>query len=234
MSKTFYIFAVLALCIANHVRADDILPPLITASGSGEVDVDPTEALVSIGIEQHNANLTALRQQVDKSASDIIAFLKDNGVEAKYIQTSYITVSPHYPDQSTSGDTNPDYYIAQKSMTYLLKNLSNYDNIMSGLYDRGLNTVDGITFKVANDTQPQIDAKAKAVANAQDTAQAMADQLGVELGNVYSVTDNGGSGPIPLAQSFAMEADLGSSGPSVSGGQIQYTSTVQVAFYIIQ
>ena len=208
MTKLIYSFAVLLLCLAIQIRAqnddeDQILPPLITTSGYGEVKVEPDEAEVSISVQLRDTNVQQLRTKIDNSTSNIIAYLKDQGIAERDIKTTYMTVYPFYSQSETNtGSTSPDYYNGQKSMTFLLKNLSDYDRIMSGLYDRGLNQVDGINFKVADEEPSKIEARRRAVANAKNLAESMADELGVELGNVYYVTDNsyGGPQPIPFAQ----------------------------------
>lgn len=241
MTKLTYTFAALLFCLVIQSRADDqILPPLITTSGYGEVKVEPDEADVSISVQLRDTSVQQLRTQLDNTTSNIIAYLKDQGIAAKDIKTNYMTVYPYYSQSETnSGNTNPDYYVGQKSMTFLLKNLSDYDNIMSGLYDLGLNQVDGINFKVANEDPSKIEAKRRAVANAQDIATAMAEELGVELGNVYYVSDSsyGGPQPLPIFANAAVAMDSagsGSAGPSVAGGEVTFSSNVNVAFYIIQ
>lgn len=231
--KNLYLLGVLIICITYHAKADDILPPLIKVSGTGEAKVEPTEAVVSIGVELHNKDIDELRKQVDKRASDLIAYLKKQGIAAKDIQTSSMNTYPHYPENDNSGNTNPDYYVGQKSMTFLLKKLENYDNILSGLFKLGLNRVDGVNFQVEEESKPKIEAKKKAVADAKKTAQTMAEELGVELGNVYSVSEDYTSGPVFVATAIDEEA-ADSTGSSVSGGQISFTSNVNVAFYIIQ
>jgi uncharacterized protein YggE len=234
--KSLYIFGLLLLSAAYYVTAD-IMPPLITVSGTGEVKVEPTEAQVSIGVELHDKDLDDLRNQIDKTTSDIIAYLKKQGIAAKYIQTSYITISPHYPENDNSGNTNPDYYIGQKSMTFLLQKLDSYDSVMSGLYKLGLNAVNGITFQVADEATPTLESKKLAVADAKNSAQAMAEELGVKLGKVYSISEYSYSQPIMEQEEDNEEVsseDMVLAGPSIAGGQISFSYDINVAFYIDQ
>src|SRR5688572_23535044 len=132
-----------------QLAAADVQPRLISISGVGEVKLEPDEVVVSIGIEIRDVSLHTAQAEVDKRASDVIAYLKKQGIEDKYIQTSYITLQPYYSYYgSGTGKTTPDYYIAQKTMTFVLKELSKYDSIMSGLYDVGINQVNDISFKM--------------------------------------------------------------------------------------
>ena len=232
--KALYSLALLLICSGYYVKAD-IMPPIVTVSGSGEVKVEPTQALVSIGVELHNKDIDELRTQVDKRASDIIAYLKKQDIAANHIQTSYITISPHYPEDDKSGNMNPDYYVGQRSMTFLLKKLDTYDSVMSGLYALGLNTVGDITFQVEDEETPKLESKRKAVVEAKESAQAMVEELGVNLGNVYSVSEDSNTEFVVMEAEagFATE-DAELAGPSIAGGQISFTYDINVAFYIDQ
>lgn len=245
MTKLTYIFAGLLLYLTLQARAQDL--PYITTTGYGEYKVEPDEAKVLIAIELRNEDAQELRRQIDNSTSHIIAYLKKQGVENKDITTTYVNINPYYSDdQANTGKTTPDYYDGQKSMTFLLKNLTNYDPIMAGLYDLGLNRLDGIYFQVSNEEDKKIEALKRATENARRKAETMATALGVEVGNIYYVTDTsyGGGGPVPappmmadaaMAAGSASETSSESSvGPSISGGEILYSASINVVFYIIQ
>lgn len=230
--KFSYYFGLLIICAIYYIQANDILRPFITVSGTGEVKVEPTQALINIGFELHNKDIDGFPSQVDKKASDIIAYLKEKGIDAKYIHTLDITIYPHYPDDN-SGNANPDYFVAQKSMIFVLKEITNYESIISELYYLDLNTINGITFQVEDETISRIESKRKAVENAKEVAQAMAEELGVEIGNVYSVTESYYSEPT-FDQTEMVDNKFSSPNPSISGGEMIFSADVNVVFYIIQ
>ena len=79
----------------NRVQAQQQqLPPLVNVSGVGEVRVQPTEVVVSLGVETREKTLEAARTETDKKAAAIISYLKKQGVEERNIQTSYVTLQP--------------------------------------------------------------------------------------------------------------------------------------------
>ncbi|GAB3816525.1 hypothetical protein GCM10028895_11810 [Pontibacter rugosus] len=134
---------------ALNVKAQQaaVMPPLVNVSGTGEVRVQPNEVVINLGVETREKTLDAARKETDKKAAAIISYLKKQGVDAKDIQTSYVTLNPIY-NNGEYGRTAPDFYVAQKNMTVVIKKLNKFDELLSGLYDVGANhvgdTVSGI------------------------------------------------------------------------------------------
>jgi len=236
MIKDSILFFIFFLFI-TFSRADDIPLPLMTVQGKGEVKIPPDRAAISIGVQLRNNTLSSVREEADQKSADIIAYLGNQGINSTDIKTSYVTLQPYYNYQPVDdGDPSPDYYIATKSLTFILRNLSRFDDVMQGLYDLGVNSVNGIEFQINNEEEQKIIAKRRAVNNAQDAANAMAEELGINLGRVYSVNDQTASGgnPVPYYTNgdFAT-ADDSSTGPSVAGGVVIVEASVAVNFYII-
>jgi len=131
----------------------------------------------------------------------------------------------------------------KKTVTFTLRNISAYDDVLNGLYDAGVNNVQSVSFEIENVQDQRLEARRLAVSNATAAAQLLADALNVTLDGVYSITDqtyDEGENPgpfLPDAIGIASEASAGSaasSGPSVSGGEISIDASVQVSFYIAQ
>ncbi len=221
-------------------QAQQVLPPMISVNGIGEVKVQPDEVVVTLGVELRDKNLDQVRQQTDKRAAAIIAYLKKQGVESKHIQTSYMQVQPvHSSASSDYGRTTPDFYMAHKTMTFVLTKLDKFDEVISGLYGVGINRVDGISFRVSDVEKHKVAARKKAVSDAKSKAAALTAELGAKVGKVYSISENtDGGGPRPLyAQQNMMMRDAAMSeagGPSIAGGEVVITSTVNVSFVIEQ
>ena len=234
--KTYLLLslAVIVSTIQLQAQQHQVMPPLVSVSGVGEVRVQPTEVVVNFGVETREKSLDAARTLTDRKASSIISYLKRKGVDANDIQTSYVTVRPVFSG-GEYGKTSPDFYMAIKTMTVVIKKLDKYDEIISGLYGVGVNRIDGITFQVANIEKYKAEARKKAVANAKQKATALTSELGAKLGRVYAISENGsGGGPRPMYKTAMMESAVFDSegGPSISAGEIVITDTVDVSFII--
>lgn len=235
-SKMIFVLALAIFCCLGQVYAQQhqVMPPLVSVSGVGEVRVQPTEVVVNFGVETREKSLDAARTLTDRKASSIISYLKRKGVDTNDIQTSYVTLRPVYSG-GEYGKTSPDFYVAIKTMTVVIKKLDKYDEIISGLYGVGVNRIDGINFQVANIEKYKAEARKKAVANAKQKATALTSELGAKLGRVYAINENGSSGgPRPMYKTAMMESAVYDSegGPSISAGEIIITDTVEVSFII--
>jgi uncharacterized protein YggE len=210
------------------------MPPLVNVTGVGEVRVQPTEVVVNLGVETREKTLDAARSQTDKKAAAIIKFLKKQGVDAKDIQTSYVTLQPMYSG-GEYGRVQPEFYMAQKNMTIIIRKLNKFDETLAGIYEVGVNHVHGINFQVSDLEKYQADARKKAVANAKQKATSLTAELGAKLGRVYAINEStNGGGPRPMYKTAMLESAAfdRADGPTIAGGEVVVTSNVDVSFVI--
>jgi len=212
---------------------------MITVTGKGEVKQAPEQVVVTLGVELREKVLDDLVDKTDKASADIIYYLLNKDISAGDIQTSYFSIYPYYTSSGSEyGSTEVDFYTSTKTVTFTLRNISNYDNVMDGLYERGINRVNDITFKVEDVQEQRLQARKYAVGNATESAKLFAGELGVKLTGVYMINDqtyDDGAAPVPMAAlKFAREAadSAGSSGPSIAGGEITISASVSVSFFI--
>lgn len=235
MKRSFLIVFVFTLLASLQAQAQQqVLPPLIHVNGIGEVRVQPDQVMLTMGIEIREASLEKARKQVDASASAIINYLKKQGVDAKDIQTSYMTVQPVYEGNSF-GKTTPDFYLAQKTMNVLIRKLNRFDELTAGLYNVGVNRIDGVSFQVSDLDKHKAEAQKRAVQQARRKAETLTSQLDTKLGKVYSIQESGNyDNPRPYQAKVMMaESSMDASGgPSIAGGEIVVTSRVDVSFII--
>ncbi|WP_242918046.1 SIMPL domain-containing protein [Pontibacter liquoris] len=224
---------VVVLFTTLQVQAQQqVMPPLVHVTGVGEIKVQPDQVLLNFGVEVRDKNLDQARKQTDAKAAAVISYLKKQGIDAKNIQTSYVNVQPVY-NGDAYGRTSPDFYMAQKSMTVLIKKLDKFDQVVAGLYEVGVNRVDGISFQVSDLDKYTAEARKKAVNNARQKAAALTAELGAKLGRVYAINENAPNGGMPRPMYAKMEsAAYDQSGPSIAGGEVVVTSTVDVSFLI--
>lgn len=235
MKSSFLITLVLTLLSGLQAQAQQqVLPPLVHVNGIGEVKVQPDQVLLNIGIEIREQKLEQARKQVDARAAAIIAYLKKQGIDAKDIQTSFMNVQPIYEGVSF-GKANPDFYLAQKTMIILIRKLNRFDEITTGLYDLGINRIDGISFQISDMEKYKAEARKQAVQNAKQKATSLTSQLGGKLGKVYSIQEvenNGGPRPYQAKIMMAESAMDRVEGPTIAGGEVVITSRVDVSFVI--
>jgi len=263
--RTRFFVAMLAaatLTAQAQWRDNGVIPaqPLINVSGNAEVKVAPDEVDLSTTIETHQRNLDEARAENDRKMHEILAFLHQQGVKAKDIQTDFINIQPVFtnnhpvyysfmsealPDRV---DARPDYYTVAKGLKVKLTDMSGFDTVLAGLLTNGVNHVEGIDFQTTQLRKYKDQARAMAIRAAREKAEAMAGELGVKVGRPYTinVTESGGSynwywggsyrgyggGRMAIQNSVANAGGPGDSGGSLAPGQISVSATVEVSFLI--
>jgi uncharacterized protein len=219
---------------AGNVRAQQqvILPPLVNVSGQGEVKVEPDEIILNLGVEVRDRNLEEARKQNDKKVAAILNYLRKNGVDPKHVQTTYMSVQPIYTGDQY-GQSTPEFYLAQKTMTVTVRNIGKFDELLAGVYKAGANRVDGIHYRSTELEKHREQARKLAVKAAKAKAEALTSELGTRIGRVYAITESSSEGhPRPMynRQMMEMAQDFSADGPTISPGQITITANVLVSF----
>ena len=224
-----------------------VLPqvPQISVSGSAEVKVAPDEIHLSVGVETRHENLEEAKRQNDERVSNALSFLKRSGVKDKDVQTDFLGVEPAYDNEVSR--TKPVAYLVQKSIGIRLTKVSTFEAVLTGLLTHGVNYVHGIDFRTSELRKHRDTARAMAIQAAKEKADALASQLGVKRGKVYSISENywggwwswsgsywrsrGGGG---MQQNVAQNAGGASDAAegALSVGQISVSAIVNVSFLI--
>jgi len=231
------------VCIA-YLIAPTYTQRMFSVTGTGEVKTAPDEAVISIGVELRHRDLGEVNRETDERASAIITVLRENNIEDKDIQTSFVTLTPIYEySENDTVKTTPDYYSANKAISFVLKNISNYDKIMFGLYGAGINRIDSVSFRVSDLEDQKFKARELAIENAKKIADTLTTGFGARTGRINTMSESFGDyNPVPPIYSPDVYAAAGggassspesSSGPSISGGEVVLTCTVSATFYII-
>ena len=227
------------LCTSGYgVQAQQtaVLPPLVSVTGTGEIKVQPDEIVLNIGVDVRDKNLDEARKQSDAKVIALLNFLKKSGIDAKYIQTTNLSVYPNYVGEY--GQTTPEYYMTQKSVSVIIKNINKFDEILTGIYKTGANRVEGIEYRTSELTKYRDQARKLAVQAAKQKATALTSELGAKVGRVYNIDETTSTrNPQPImygrGANKMMEASMAdASGPTISVGQITVTSSVDVSFII--
>lgn len=209
-------------------------PPLINVSGSAEVKVAPDEIYLRVGVETRHENLEVAKHENDERVSKALGFLIASDVKGKDVQTDFINVEPTY--DSNISRTKPVIYIVRKSIEVNLTKIDAFEGLLTGLLTNGVNNVHGIEFRTSQLRKHRDVARAMAIRAAREKADALASELGVKRGKVYSINANDWGGRYGGAMS--QNAVQNTEGPSGAGdgtlsiGQISVSASVNVLFLI--
>jgi uncharacterized protein len=236
MSRITAIVA-LGLAVAPWVNAQQncIHPRMISVTGTSEIKVIPDEAILILGAESHDKDLAVAKANNDKSINKLLSLAHSVGIDAKGIQTSALSMGPEYSEEKIPKLLG---YQVSQTITLILKDLSKYEELLTGALKAGINRVNGINFTVSDTKKYKEDARLKAVRAAREKATAIAGELGQTIGKPWEVTEeaeydataNLASNMSPFIAGLPEERIPGA--PVIAGGEVTIRSSVRVSFQL--
>ncbi|WP_311195907.1 SIMPL domain-containing protein [Antarcticibacterium sp. 1MA-6-2] len=176
----------IAICSTFILQAQQISPsqPMVTTNGEGIVKVVPDQVLIKSRIEHEGKDPQEVKKKNDAVVNEVIKYLKSQGISEKNIQTDYINLNKNY-----NYDNKTYSYVANQAISIKLDNLKNYEKIMSGLLEDGLNRIDGIEFKSSEMEKHNSEARKRAVLDAKAKAEELAGALDQTVGKAFLINE---------------------------------------------
>jgi uncharacterized protein YggE len=194
----------------------------ITVTGNGTVDATPDRASFNFGVTSQALTAAGALSRNASEARAIIDALKGAGIDSPDIQTTQVSLWP----QTSSDGRRITGYQASNSVQVTAA-LGKAGGLVDAAVRAGANNVDGPNLDTADKSGLYGQVLQKALADAKEKAQAIADGAGLTLGAVLKVHEGGNAvQPMPL---FAAARDAGA--PPIEAGtqQIQAAMTVTYA-----
>lgn len=210
----------------------------ITVDGSGEVMASPDTAFINSGVTTQGASAREALDANSAAMRELMEALAAAGIEDRDIQTSGFSVQPNYvytDARDENGYTLPpkiNGYQVFNSVSIRVRNLEQLGSILDRSVSVGANTVNGISFSVADPSRLYDEARVKAFTDARRKAGLYADAAGVELESIRSINESrsgGGAPPQPYMMREAMAAD---SSVPVATGEMSFVISVAVTWEI--
>jgi uncharacterized protein len=228
----------------------------ITVNGEAQVRVVPDEVQISMTAENRGRDLLETKSKNDQTVKALVEYAtKDLGVEARHVQTDFVSVEPQYRscnnEEELSGKCSPldvTYYTVRKGIQICLKDLTKYEGLETKALQLGVTRIDNVQF-ITTDLRKHRDAAREMAAKAAlEKAQALATTLGMKVGKPVTISSEnyssyywhdsygqrgyGGSNnymaqnTVQQAPAQPMEGDTG----DLSIGQINVSATVNVTY----
>jgi uncharacterized protein len=228
MKKAIVILSILFLSSAYSQEHKQV--PMINVSGEGKVKVIPDQASIFISIETKGTKAADVKRENDKKMDAIIKYIKKMAIAKEDFQTQRVSLNPNY-----DYDKKKHNYVATQSLQILLKDLSNYDELMEGLVNEGINRIDNVEFKSSKLAQFQSEARKLAAKDAKAKAEDFVSALGQKVGKAILISDNS-QVYVPQPRMYAMKAmamDMEATPrETLAVGEIEITANVSVNFIL--
>ena len=190
----------------------------VTVSGTGSVTAVPTTALLSLGVDVRAATAKAALAANAREMQQVIAAVKAAG--GREVGTQSVSLS-----QVLGQNGEPSGFAASNVVSATV-DVDRAGAVIDAAVDAGANQVNGPTMSVADQGKLYRQALKAAIADARLSAETLAAASGRSLGKVTSITEGGGTTPVPMFE----KAAASDAGTPIEAGTQQTTASVTVVF----
>lgn len=212
----------------------------ISVSAEGKVSAIPDLAAVTVGVMSQGKDASEVQSKNNEKINKIIDFVKSQGVSKEDIVTSQYYA---YPQQDwKDGTMSIIGYQANQTITVKVRDVdkdqSKLEAVLKGAVDNGANEIQGVNMTFEDADNFRQEARKQAIAKAKQKASELADEAGLKLGKVVSVSESGGYyPPMPYASDAAFgvggsSAQMKSIAPNIEPGSQEITQTMTVVFEV--
>jgi uncharacterized protein YggE len=217
-----------AVALAAPAMAQETPAPMISVSATGTVEAAPDMATLSIGVTTQGDTAAAAMAANAASVEAVMANLTAAGIEASDMQTSNLSLYPNWSDGSSSAPAVVSYVVSNQ-LTIRIRQLDNLGTVLDAAITDGANTLNGLTFGLADPEPAMNEARKEAVAEARTRAELLAEAAGVKLGKIVAISEGGAwTEPAPM-----FRAEVSASPVPVAGGELGLSASVTVQYEIV-
>lgn len=218
------------LAIPAPVLAQDQAGGTITVTGSASVTVVPDLATLTLGVTTMGATASEALSANSAAVQAVMDRLAAAGIEPRDIQTSNLSLNPNYSSYDSTQMPQIQNYTASNQVTVTIRKLDQTGAVLDAAVRDGANTLNGLSFGLA-DPRPSEDAARKAaVADARARADLLTVAAGVRLGAILSISEGT---PAPEPQPM-YRMDMAAAPVPVSGGTLDISASVTVVWSLAQ
>jgi len=207
--------------------------PKISVTGEGEATLSPDMALITLAVVEEAETAREAMDANNAAMAAIIAKLKEEGIEARDLQTSGLSINPQYVYPNNRNDEEKPRitgYQVTNQLSVRIRDLSKVGQILDQSVTLGVNQGGQISFTNEDPSEALTEARKRAVEEAMAKAKTLADAAGVTLGNVIEISERmSRPQPMPMAGKM-MRAEMAADSVPVEAGENSYSVQVEVTF----
>jgi uncharacterized protein YggE len=203
----------------------------ISVSGTGSVVLSPDTADVRLGVTATAKTVKSARSTAAAAMTAVIASLRQNGIAEADIQTTTLSLQPTY---DYSSGVNPPVltgYSLTNAVAVTVRDLDKLGDAIDGALAAGATSLDGVTFRVDDQTAAETQARQAAMAEAAAKAKTLADAAHVSIAGVASISETVAPIPYPVYYGVAAGAAKDVATPVMTGTN-EVSVTVAVVYLI--
>lgn len=209
-------------------------PRSIAVSGQGEVQAEPDQAIVTMGVESRKLKLEDARAEVAKTVEAVLKLTRELKIDQKYVRATRISVQPEYNWDNSARERNLIGYFVSRQVEVDLRDLEKLGQLLEKATDLGVNQLGDPRLDSSKRRDLERQALAKAVEDARLNAEAVAKAAGAKLGAARTISATSGyiapPQPMRMMKNMEMSAAAGDSAQTYQSGQMVFNGNVQVEY----
>lgn len=204
----------------------------IAVTGTGEDQITPDRARISLGVQTQAATAADAAQQNARLQSAVLEAVRGQGVAAEQVTTSGYNVTPVTEYNQQTRRTRITGYSVENTVTVDLRRVDQIGPVLDAVLARGANTVSSLQFYSSQAEASRRRALARAVERARDDAEAMATAAGGHLGELIELSSSLDVRPRPVFMA-AMARSAAPTPTPISEGTETTTATVNARWRFV-
>ena len=219
---------VLGACVGTTPQPEQ---RTITVTGTGTTRVSPDIAVVSLGVQTQGADVGAAVQENNRRAQAVTDALLEQGVAAEDMRTVNFYVSSQQLFDPMGLPTGETSYTVDNTILFTLRAPEKLGAVLQVALRVGSNSVQSVSFSVADPSIPMDEARQLAVADAQRQAEQVAAAAGASLGDVLSIGEGGNVVPT-YYEAPAFGKGGGGGGVPVELGTLEFPAQITLTYIL--
>lgn len=245
MKKIFLLLTLLTLLVGcgpktfNYGGMSNSFPELIVQA-EGQVKAKPDQLQMRLGVLTEAETADAALEQNTQRMTAVMQMLKEIGIGADEMATGQFQIRPEWsrPPRPTPANWQRQIigYQVTNELQVTTSQIALAGKLLSLAQRAGANQIGGLQFGLADPTTERQRAIEVATAKAIRKAQTMAAAAGVTLGELQSISLNGGNsgGMQPMMLAEARMASAEAAPVPVAAGSIDITAAVTLVYRLQQ
>lgn len=231
-------------------------PATISISGVGEALAVPDIATFSFSVRAEAEDAPMAQEQSAEAVNKIVDYLTSEGIEEKDIKTEYYNLNPRYeyvqraqtavlcvagsycpPQPDVPGERVLRGYEVNQRVSVKVRDTDQAGILISGVGQNGATDVSSLQFTIDDEEAIKDEARAKAIEDAEEKAEKLADDLGVRLVRMVGYGEGGGYYPVAYARAESLDSATGVGGassvtPALPVGENTVTINVNITYEV--
>jgi hypothetical protein len=224
--------ALIALMGLSTTLGASELPAGITVTGEAELRLVPDRAELKLAVEQRADSADQAMEAAGRVADRFLKAARDVGAGPDQIRSTDVQVMPEYRWNEERGEREQTGFLARRDIQLRVVEMGRLPDYLRAAAATGMTHVSPPEMQLSNPAKARQQTLADATRDAQQSAQAIAEAAGRELGDLIALDaepERSGS-PGPVAMRTMAESSRDDAGGGVSVGEIVHAARVRARF----